>query len=748
MSIIELEMRKLQALGFKAKISSEVEDERMSVYHIGRILKGGNHIRLHNDSGQNLSTQEMGQLFAQHFEERYLLDDTLEIPDQVEVYATLDSSEANSLMTEITEKELYSALMLCKKKKSPGPDGISYEFYIKAFEVIKFELLALFNGLLKGTLTPPKGWSDGVITLIKKEKLPKKPADFRPITLLNTDYKLFTKVLALRLKKFMSKLLGPTQSACREDQNVIESLRSVRWLLASAEIDPNMKFAIMTMDLQQAFDRVSHQYLWRVMESMKFPLGFVQCLQKIYSVSSSRIRINDHITGCIEIKRSVRQGCPISMQLFALYLTPLLFKLEQKIVGVQTPTGTKKMKVYADDIDLFLREVDNIDLIMATVHNYGRQSGAQINIEKSGMMLVNAPNILGPVMVRTVDELNILGMKTVAKWSGMAAANFGKVLAGLVATCKAWQARRLNLAQRVWIANTFMLSKLWYLSQVIIWKNAHLAKFISVVGQFIWRGSIYRVERSQLCREKTKGGLGLQSVPEKSLALFLRTAMFGPKALGSHKDLDPFVTLQFKAREYRAMKERLPRFDPIQSATSAIILYKDLLQAQGGGGPLDVELKFPEMRWTNVWKLFGTRAIPTDWLSTVYMLVNDKLSYGVKTLAHKITRSDRCANCGGQDSRLHRISACTGEDAYLWVVEEMRRLTGLRHDSVFSVLNLPGVTGQGLALKWVVAGLIHFNWVRRGEGGAKGLRRYLGEHRFLMGGLLGRCGIWLKRFKF
>lgn len=69
---------------------------------------------------------------------------------------SLNLRQQQELIRPITEDELKAVIVGAAKKKSPGPDGISYEFYSVYFEMFKTDLLELFNRYLDGTLKPPK----------------------------------------------------------------------------------------------------------------------------------------------------------------------------------------------------------------------------------------------------------------------------------------------------------------------------------------------------------------------------------------------------------------------------------------------------------------------------------------------------------------------------------------------------------------------------------------------------------------
>lgn len=254
---------------------------------------------------------------------------------------------------------------------------------------------------------------------------------------------------------------------------------------------------------------------------------------------------------------------------------------------------------------------------------------------------------------------------------------------------------------------------------------------------------MYRVARDQLCRAKDDGGLGLESIKEKCTALLIRNLLFEPKATGGHRNPDPILSIRMKGVEYRAAWEKTQHFSSITAITRAAVIYKDLLQAQGGGNRPVIEQKFPNLRWQWIWRTFARKELPSDWLSALFLYVNDKMSYAAKTFAHGISSSNRFVNCGEVDDRDHRLVACSGTLAYRWCVDELRRLFGWRmtgSEGIGNILGTTGVSGRALTMKWLVAGLVYHNLVRKGVDGASGLRDSLREHRFLLGNGTRRFG--------
>lgn len=120
--------------------------------------------------------------------------------------ARITEIEKEDLEKMFDEKELKEAIWSCGSNKSPGPDGFTMEFFKKFWDLIKSDLLEAFNEFQShGKI--PMGMNAAFITLISKVQNPLTVKDYRPISLISSVYKILSKMLANRLKKFYLKLL-------------------------------------------------------------------------------------------------------------------------------------------------------------------------------------------------------------------------------------------------------------------------------------------------------------------------------------------------------------------------------------------------------------------------------------------------------------------------------------------------------------------------------------------------------------
>ena len=113
----------------------------------------------------------------------------------------LSPHQADSCDGLLTKEECYASLKSFSKGKSPGTDGLTAEFYLSFWKLLGQELVDSFNyAFEKGEM--PTFQKRGIITPIpKKDKNRTLLDQWRPISLLNTDYKVATKSIATRIAK-------------------------------------------------------------------------------------------------------------------------------------------------------------------------------------------------------------------------------------------------------------------------------------------------------------------------------------------------------------------------------------------------------------------------------------------------------------------------------------------------------------------------------------------------------------------
>lgn len=240
----------------------------------------------------------------------------------------LTEQEREDLNKPITKEEIQEAISLIKTGKAPGPDGYTLKFY-RVFQVELIpKLQTVVNNILDGK-PPPRTWQEARISLIPKTEQNKPNVkDFRPISLLNTDYKIFSKIIAERMQKILSKYIIKDQAVFLPNRNIRDNLRTVIYLIEYGEMTPGKKLGFFFLDAEKAFDNINWQFIKRIFEKLKMRERIQKALNNIYSNQTAALIVNNETTGNFAIQKGTRQGCPLSLLLFVLILEVLLHGIQ------------------------------------------------------------------------------------------------------------------------------------------------------------------------------------------------------------------------------------------------------------------------------------------------------------------------------------------------------------------------------------------------------------------------------------
>ena len=152
--------------------------------------------------------------------------------------------------------------------KSPGDDGITSEFYKTYWYLIKRELTDVIKYSLEND-TLSKTQYNAIITLLHKKGNREDISNWRPISLLNTDYKIITKILAERLKLFLPKLIHSDQKGFISGRNISDANRLVQDIIEYSDQNQS-NAAIIFLDYKKALDRVEWEWVIRCLEKLNF----------------------------------------------------------------------------------------------------------------------------------------------------------------------------------------------------------------------------------------------------------------------------------------------------------------------------------------------------------------------------------------------------------------------------------------------------------------------------------------------
>jgi len=160
------------------------------------------------------------------------------------------------------------------------------------------------------------------------------------------------------MKPILQDLIHPQQHCGSLGTSVFEAVATIRDAIAHSEITHPL--CVIAIDFQSAFDRVSHRYMEKALHAHGFDDPFIRRIMGLYRNASSEVQVNGFSSNGFPISCSIRQGCPLSMMLYAICINPLLHTFEEALNGVRIrrrSPGTAAI-AYADDVIVLLTDQD------------------------------------------------------------------------------------------------------------------------------------------------------------------------------------------------------------------------------------------------------------------------------------------------------------------------------------------------------------------------------------------------------
>ena len=329
-----------------------------------------------------VQTPEIVDTFREFYSELYteaLTDEDA----QNEVLGLLDKTLTNEQKNKCSEDFLLGDLRRAMREsangKSPGQDGISMEFYKTFWDLMGPDMLLIFRHSYETGLLPESQRVAVIRCLPKKGDLA-DVRNWRPISLLNADYKIFAKCITNRLASFLPFVISPHQAANVKSRKIQHNLRDFVFLADSKQMDA----FILSIDQMKAFDRVSWSFLLATVEKQNFPPLILNWIRVLYTDISSCVKINGVSSETFQITRGVRQGCPLSPVLYVIFSEALnrCILNDEEIWGPPELGGRLLLSQFADDTCVGALGLQSIFAVFRSLALFERASGAKVNPDK------------------------------------------------------------------------------------------------------------------------------------------------------------------------------------------------------------------------------------------------------------------------------------------------------------------------------------------------------------------------------
>jgi len=240
-----------------------------------------------------------------------------------DLHLLLQEESQNILKSSIKLWEVRKAIKGLRTGTSAGTSNIPPEFFKNADEAFMNMLCLLYNQWFEAECVPTE-LLDSRVTMLHKKGPTNILSNYRTIAVGDNIHKVYLKILANRLDTVLERcnMLGEIQAGFRRDRCCQDNLL----LLETIKHDRqrrNLAAYILLLDICKAYDRVHRDLLWALLQYMGFPDKFISILKDLYSYPTGTLHFQDVQTDKLYMPVGLRQGCPMSPALFAIFIAPL-----------------------------------------------------------------------------------------------------------------------------------------------------------------------------------------------------------------------------------------------------------------------------------------------------------------------------------------------------------------------------------------------------------------------------------------
>jgi len=204
------------------------------------------------------------------------------------IKVTQDTNE--SLIRDLTIRDIIDAIKALPKGKPPGHDGILMEFYHEYADEVAPTLLRAFTAMLN-VETTSASINKGLITLIPKTGDRARLINWRPIILLGSTYKILAKTLAGRIQSALTHIIRPNQTGFVEGRSILDNVFMAQEALGWAE-EKDQDLVLLLLDFEKTFDRIKWGFFFSALAKLGFSNTWVRWVASLYQAASSTIKIN------------------------------------------------------------------------------------------------------------------------------------------------------------------------------------------------------------------------------------------------------------------------------------------------------------------------------------------------------------------------------------------------------------------------------------------------------------------------
>ena len=361
----------------------------------------------------------------------------------------------------------------------------------------------------------------GTINIIPKEgKDLRYLENWRPVSLLNSDYKILTKILSNRLHAVIPKLIKSDEVGYIKGWYMGQTICTIKDIMTYTNKE-DIPGYLLLVDFEKAFDSIEWPFMLKSLEQYNFGNNFRKWIKILYTDIQSCVSNNGYFSQYFKLSRGIRQGCPISALLFILVSEILAIKIrdDKSIKGIKVKNEEYKLCQLADDTTMILSDINSIAHSVLTINNFQSYSGLKINQQKTVIIPLGLSRRRAPKLPKILHKLsyNNKSFKTLGIWflndeEEMTKLNFENKIKKMESLVNIWTARNLSLKGKVTIIKSMVLSQINHLLTMCFCPKQILDRVDGLIFDFLWNKKPHKIKRSTIIANFNVDGLRMPDI--------------------------------------------------------------------------------------------------------------------------------------------------------------------------------------------------------------------------------------------
>ena len=373
--------------------------------------------------------------------------------------------------------------------------------------------------------------------LIPKITNAERTTDFRPISCLNTVYKVISKILASRLKWILEQVISPYQSAFMPGRLLAENVLLATDVVQGynrKNIEPR---GMLKVDIRKAFDSVSWDFILSALRALRILERFVNWIEECITTPSFSVCLNGNSSGFFSSTKGLRQGDPISPYLFVLAMEVfsklLQSKFDQGYIHYHPKTSGIALShlMFADDVMIFFDKSEaSLHGINEALDDFASWSGLHMSKEKTQLFHAGLSHLDCEAIQRHGFPLGSLPIRYLGlplMHRRLRVSEYEPLIQKVACRFKSWAVKMLSYAERAQLIASVISGIINFWISTFMLPRGCIKKLESLCSRFLWLGKIdggkgAKVSWSSVCFPNKEGGLGLRRLKDWNTTLCLR----------------------------------------------------------------------------------------------------------------------------------------------------------------------------------------------------------------------------------